>query len=135
MSGAAARAQQRLFRAERQSARRLSTTFRFASGSSRLDAKALHDVQRLVAFARAPGQRGKTLVFAGFTDAAGSPAVNAALAARRALQVRSAVLAAARGPVPFVATQVRGFGAVAPVACNSEGADKLLNRRVEVWLR
>lgn len=117
-------------------ARRLSLTFRFALGSSRLDAKARQDLVRLNELLRSDAFKSKTVLLLGFTDGIGTPQNNLDLSWRRATQVRDAVLASlpagAIEPTRLVAS---GFGAVTPVACN-DGAEAMnRNRRVEVWVR
>ncbi len=121
--------------ADLEGAQRLSVTFRFGAGSSLLDAKARQDIVRLAEFMQTPAMAGKTVLFVGFSDATGLAQKNVPLSARRALEVRNAVLAAARPRIPAARAGVRGFGSTAPVACNETAADKLLNRRVEVWVR
>lgn len=115
-------------------AERLSITFRFASGSSTLDAKARQDVLRLRELLKGPALKGTTVHLIGFTDSVGSAAANLALSRRRASQVRAAVLA--RDPALMADKSVlsSGYGHLAPVACNQSAADLLLNRRVEVWV-
>jgi phosphate transport system substrate-binding protein len=115
---------------------RLSLTFRFATGSSELDAKARQDPSRLAELLRSPAYKDKTIVLAGFTDSVGTPAANARLSMRRAEEVREALLAASPAgsldPRRVVST---GFGPAAPVACDDGAEGNNRNRRVEVWVR
>lgn len=113
---------------------RLSITFRFAPGSAILDAKARQDIVRLRQLLQNPSLAGKTIQLIGFTDAVGQPEVNLALSRRRALQVRAAVLAGVSAPGAGKTIVAKGFGHLAPVACNESAADLTLNRRVEVWV-
>ena len=121
--------------AETAHARRLPLTFRFAIASSELDAKSRGDIDRLAELVRDGGLKGRTIMLAGYTDAAGKPQFNAELSLRRATQIREALLktlpdrAAAQGRI-----LVRGFGPAAPVACNGGSSGQFRNRRVEVWL-
>ncbi len=71
----------------------------------------------------------------GFTDAEGKFGPNAAISARRANQVRTAVLAAAGGKIPATALIAKGYGPLAPIACNDTLERRQLNRRVEVWIK
>lgn len=117
-------------------ARRLSTTFRFAIGSSGLDAKARGDIGRLAELMRSPALKGRTLMLVGFTDASGPAHINAALSVKRANEVRDALLKSIPGSLEGLPTVVAaGYGPAAPVACNGGDAGQYRNRRVEVWVR
>jgi phosphate transport system substrate-binding protein len=65
-------------------AERLSPTFRFADGAAELDTQSRASVVRLAAAIEAGFFDGRTLLFAGFSDSAGSAQINARLAQRRA---------------------------------------------------
>ena len=108
---------------------RLSITFRFQSGRSELDSRAIRDINRLAEFVDSGKNRGRRIALLGFSDSRGLPARNATLARERAEQV--AKMLRQRNVNPEI---LAGYGAAAPVACNSsdEGLEK--NRRVEVWL-
>lgn len=108
--------------------RRLSITFRFASGSDRLDTRARQDVVRLADELRKT--RPAAVYLAGFSDGAGSVPVNRALAMKRADTVRRELL----NIVPDMAASIRaeGFGKILPVACNDTPLGEEKNRRVEV---
>ena len=116
-------------------ARRLSVTLRFASGTSVLDERARQDITRLAAWLRAPQNAGATAILAGFTDQLGNMQGNVALSQKRAEQVRQAVLTAGGGGIRPERVEVRGYGPIAPVACNAEPQRQNFNRRVEVWFR
>ncbi len=114
---------------------RLSTTFRFASGSSQLEAKAYADLDRLIDYLNTiPDDVEISLV--GFSDADGSFEANRSLSLGRAQQVAQAVadyaLPRLVGNVIFTA---KGFGELSPIACNDTLEGKTINRRVEVWIR
>jgi phosphate transport system substrate-binding protein len=108
---------------------RLSITYRFRPGESRLDTRAVRDVDRLAEFLNRNDNRGRRIVLAGFSDSRGTPARNMQLSAQRAATVARELRQRNVNPA-----QVVGYGPVAPVACNTnaEGLEK--NRRVEVWL-
>ncbi len=114
---------------------RLSSTFRFASGSSSLEAKALLDLERLVNYlSQATGDIEVTLV--GFTDADGSFTANQQLSLGRAQQVAATFQQYAAGRLgPNVRLTTKGYGELAPSACNDSLEGKRINRRVEVWIR
>lgn len=115
-------------------AARLSLTFRFVSGTNELDQRSRHEVRRLAAVMKEPELVGKRVVLAGFTDAGGRFQANMAASARRAGQVRSALLAAAGPGLDPRLVGVKGYGPLAPVACNGTAEGARLNRRVEAWV-
>jgi len=117
------------------SADRLSTTFRFDTGSSQLDNKALADVQRLAALLNQPQYAGAEVLLIGFTDSIGRSGVNKLLSERRSAEVLDEVRALAGDALAGVQITSLGFGAANPVACNDEAIGRDLNRRVEVWIR
>jgi phosphate transport system substrate-binding protein len=111
-------------------ASRLSTNFRFQTGSSELDNRALRDLDRVAELMIVLDHGGDKLLLLGFSDSTGSANANQQLSQTRAEHVAAAFRQ--RGLSP---SQVRGFGAALPVGDNStpEGRDK--NRRVEVWIQ
>ncbi len=114
-----------------EAARRLTVNFRFATGASYLDGKALRDLDRLAKFMRQEGIRRGELILIGFSDANEVNVYQAvAMSTDRADYVASELLR--RG---VAARRVRGVGPVAPVASNSTDSGRARNRRVEVWLR
>ncbi len=121
--------------ADLKGAKRLSLTFRFTSGSFDLAPVSRLDVLRLAEFMQGAEVAGKTAILIGFTDAEGKFGPNAAISARRANQVRSAVLAAAGGKISATALIAKGYGPLAPIACNDTLERRQLNRRVEVWIK
>ncbi|WP_247225998.1 phosphate ABC transporter substrate-binding/OmpA family protein [Yoonia sp. F2084L] len=117
-----------------QSTERLSTNFRFALGSSRLDVRSQADVRRIADYIIA--ERPSEVIFAGFTDSIGSFSTNQVLSDNRSATVRATVLA--RLPAD-VRNQVRltsvGYSELEPAACNDADSGRRVNRRVEVWVR
>ncbi len=113
---------------------RLSTTFRFASGSAQLDAKALLDVQRLIEYLKDQPD-GAEVALIGFTDSDGAFEANRSLSIGRAQQVSEAIANLVGNELPNVQFSFRGFGELAPTACNDTLEGKRINRRVEVWIR
>jgi phosphate transport system substrate-binding protein len=111
-------------------ATRLSVNFRFRLASSDVDAKALHDLDRLTKFLASPMNRGRKLALAGFADAQGSENANLALSKQRADII--AKLLAQRG---VAIEDVQSFGSALPVAPNDTPGGRARNRRVEAWLR
>ena len=116
-------------------ARRLSVAVRFASGSSDFQSKSRADIARLADFLLAAERQRKPVVLAGFSDQLGTPVANARLSRKRADQVRTALLAATKGRLDPRLIVAKGYGALAPVACNDTANGQQLNRRVEVWIK
>lgn len=111
-------------------ASRLSLDFRFRTGSSELDNKALADLDRVVTFLTDLHYSGQNILLLGFADSTGASQTNEALSKNRANVVAQQFQE--RGLNAFA---VVGFGPQLPVASNGtpEGRDK--NRRVEIWVR
>lgn len=119
------------------SSMRMSTTFRFARGSSLLDNKSILDIGKLAHFVEflVESRQSHALVLAGFTDAVGDFRRNAALSLARAQQVKEAILRAAKVAVPANMILTRGYGPLLPTSCNDTQDGRYKNRRVESWLR
>lgn len=118
------------------SAVRLSTTFRFTPGESRLDPVSQIAAERLARDIADGVFAGKEILLLGFTDSVGQFNLNQGLSARRA-QVVSDVLATAvgEGDLSKSTITVKGYGELAPVGCNTSPSGRSANRRVEVWVR
>lgn len=104
----------------------LGTSFRFRTGSTALDTRAVADLQRVMT--RMKLSPDKQLVLAGFADGSGAYGVNCALANSRAEAVSKAF--AVEGLTPKVVS----FCSELPVRANDTAAGRELNRRVEVFL-
>lgn len=112
---------------------RLSTTFRFASGSNKLERKSEIDLGRLVNYLEAqPEGTGVTLV--GYTDSDGAFTSNQSLAVKRARQVIVAIQNFGQDRVKHITFTAQGYGELAPATCNTSNDGKRINRRVEVWM-
>ncbi len=116
------------------SSRRLSSTFRFSLGSSRLDVRARDDVRRIANYITE--NRPSEVLFVGFTDSVGSFEANARLSVGRSASVLSAVANQLSSEVlSNVKLSQLGYGELSPVACNEDVDGRRINRRVEVWIR
>ncbi|MFW2545530.1 phosphate ABC transporter substrate-binding/OmpA family protein [Primorskyibacter sp. 2E107] len=116
--------------------RRLTLSFRFEAGSSRLDAQSRSNVQQLASALEAGAYDGRRLLFAGFSDGQGPADGNLRIAKTRAETVRRAVLDAAEtADTSRVVIQNDGFGEAMPMACDDSSWGRQVNRRVEVWLQ
>jgi phosphate transport system substrate-binding protein len=108
---------------------RLTQDFRFRTGSSELEPKAVDDLKRLTS-AMASEFSGRSIILIGFSDSVGNAAANKALSVKRAQAVAEQLKQ--EGITPAL---VEGFGAELPVADNGSPEGREKNRRVEVWLR
>lgn len=118
-----------------QGAEQMSLSFRFENGSADLDAQSRANVALLAEAIRRGDFAGGRLLLAGFSDGQGSGATNLDLSRRRAEAVRAALLEALREEEPPVPIDADGFGEAMPMACDDDAWGRLVNRRVEVWLR
>jgi len=121
---------------ELRNARRLTLTFRFRAGSTRLDTLSDADLDVLVHHIETGRFDGKELIFAGFSDGMGGAVANQRIALRRATAIRAAVLE--RSDLvksADVALTVTGFGEAMPLACDDSEFGREMNRRVELWVR
>lgn len=116
-------------------ASRFSSTLRFEVNSSALDIKANQDVDRLAKLLQLPEFASKPVLLLGFADAVGSFEANLKLSQKRAQAVQKALLTAAQGRIPATRLLIKGYGELAPVACNDSIESRTLNRRVEIWVR
>ncbi len=115
------------------SAERLSTTFRFETGGTVLDPKAVSDAGKLARWLELPENQGVKLTLIGFSDARGGYQGNLALSQNRAEAARRAVLAQVAPGFDESQIEAVGLSTAAPVACNETAAGRGTNRRVEVW--
>ena len=116
--------------------RRLTTSFRFETGATRLDAQSRSNVQQLARALEAGAYDGRRLVFVGFSDGAGPAQANLEIARKRAEAVRQAVLRAAEtADLNRLDIDTEAFGETMPMACDDTNWGRQVNRRVEVWLK
>ncbi len=113
---------------------RLSTTFRFRTGSSKLDERAVIDMERLTTYLESQGP-GTKIKLVGFTDSVGAFQSNQILAEGRASQVMAELAAYAGDRLADVEMSTAAFGEIAPSACNVSDSGRAINRRVEVWIQ
>lgn len=111
-------------------AQRLSLNFRFKTGKSDLDNKAVVDIDRVVSFIADLKYTGDRIMLFGFADSTGSREANIALSQNRAKVVQDQFVQ--RGLRPGT---VRGFGPDLPVASNDTEEGREKNRRVEIWIK
>ena len=112
---------------------RLSTTFRFRLGSSRLDERARLDMERLTRYLETMPE-GTSVKLVGFTDDIGAFVSNQRLSEDRARSVTNELKAFAGDRLAGIQFSSSGYGEIAPAACNSTEPGRGVNRRVEVWI-
>jgi phosphate transport system substrate-binding protein len=110
-------------------AQRLTVNFRFAEGSASLDNKARQDLARVLDYIKRHGKTERAVTLVGFGDLKDDPARADLLSKLRAMAVRRELVKNG-----VVMREVRGFGALMPVATNSADEGRIKNRRVEVWV-
>lgn len=116
--------------------KRLSTSFRFQTGSTKLDAQSRSNVQQLARALEAGIYDARRLYFVGFSDGEGPATGNRQIAEKRARVVMDAVLSAAETANPErIDMQVHAFGEAMPMACDDSAWGRQVNRRVEIWVK
>lgn len=116
--------------------KRLTTSFRFETGSTRPDAQSRENISQLARAMEAGEYDTKKLIFVGFSDGEGAAAGNRKIAMKRAETVRDAVVKAAQtASLDRMQIEVEAFGEALPMACDDSDWGRQVNRRVEVWLR
>lgn len=116
--------------------KRLSTSFRFRTGSSALDAQSLSNVQQLARAIETGVYDERSVTFVGFSDGQGPADGNKRIALRRANTVLAAVKKAAETvDLDTLDVSVEAFGEALPMACDDSAWGRQVNRRVEIWVR
>ncbi len=113
---------------------RLSTTFRFRTGSSRLDERGAIDMARLVSYLK-DGNSGAEVLVVGFTDDVGAFESNRELSRVRAEEIARQLRAAGGDDLSDITISATGFGEISPATCNTSERGREINRRVEIWIR
>lgn len=111
------------------SAKKISTEFRFALGKQSLDSRGIADILRLVQYMTAAENNGKKVILVGFTDNTGDNTKNMSLSIQRAKMVKTILEASG-----ISVKSTLGFGSARPVRSNETDEDRANNRRVEIWL-
>lgn len=115
---------------------RMSSTFRFEPGSTRLDGQSRSNVMQLSQAIRDGRFGGRELMFVGFSDGRGPSSANRDLSSARAEAVRRDVERALGGELPRnVVIDTAAFGEALPMACDDTFWGQQTNRRVELWVR
>ncbi len=113
---------------------RLSTTFRFRTGSQNLNPRGRLNLARLADYLE--GQpAGTRVMFVGFTDDVGAFDSNREISFGRAEKVMTELQDFAGSRLSGIEMSSTGFGEIAPAACNTSDNERRINRRVEVWIQ
>ncbi len=116
--------------------KRLSTSFRFQTGSTKLDAQSRSNVHQLARAIEAGRYDARRLLFVGFSDGEGPATGNRQIAKKRAEVVKAAVLAAAEtADLEQLNMETHAFGEAMPMACDDSAWGRQVNRRVEIWVQ
>ncbi len=114
--------------------KRLSITFRLPPGSTTADARTRAEAERLVAFMQAPENKTRRIFLTGFTDVDGGKfQANLSHSYKRASLLRQIVAGVGGPSLDSRRITTKGYGPLAPIACNDSADGRTLNRRVEVW--
>lgn len=115
---------------------RLTLTFRFADGSTRLIAQSRSDLLQLARGIRDGLFENAELMLVGFSDGRGPAMENRALSEARANVVRRALLEVLGGELPEgVSITTEAFGEALPIGCDEVDWGQRMNRRVELWVQ
>lgn len=113
---------------------RLSTSFRFEVGSTRLDAQSRSNLLTLGQAIRDGRYNGHSLMLVGFSDGRGAPGPNRDLSSARAEAVKRELIAVL-GDLPVgVTVETEAFGEALPMGCDDTEWGRQMNRRVELWV-
>lgn len=114
---------------------RLTPTFRFEDGSTRLDAVSRSNVLLIAQMIRDGRFTGQRLVLAGFSDGRGPAAANRDLSAARAEAIHREIIKSLGGRLPDgVRVETASFGESLPMGCDDTIWGQETNRRVELWV-
>ncbi len=115
---------------------RMSSTFRFEPGSTRLDGQSRSNVMQLAQAIRDGRFGGQELMLVGFSDGRGPATANRDLSSARAEAVMRDLSRALGGSFPSnVQVETEAFGEALPMACDDTIWGQQTNRRVELWVR
>ena len=78
--------------------------------------------------------RNKSVKLVGLADSCGAFQTHLYFSLSRAEAVRSAIVVAGKGKIEPLRLLLKGYGGLAPFACNDTSKGSALNRRVEVWV-
>lgn len=113
---------------------RLSTSFRFEVGSTRLDAQSRSGLLALAQAIRDGVYDGRALMLIGFSDGRGDALANRELSSARAESVLRDLEELLDGIPDGVVVETEAFGEALPMGCDDTEWGRQMNRRVELWV-
>ena len=114
---------------------RLSTSFRFEVGSTRLDAQSRSNLLALAQAIRDGRYVDRPLMLVGFSDGRGASDANRDLSSARAEAVLRDLEEVMGGGLPDGAmVETEAFGEALPMGCDDTEWGRQMNRRVELWV-
>ncbi|MEJ6396547.1 phosphate ABC transporter substrate-binding/OmpA family protein [Yoonia sp. 208BN28-4] len=113
---------------------RMSTSFRFEVGSTRLDAQSRSNLLSLGQAIRDGEFDGQNLMLVGFSDGRGAAEANRDLSSARAEAVKRALLSVMATFPDNVILETEAFGEALPMGCDDTEWGRQMNRRVELWV-
>lgn len=113
---------------------RLSTSFRFEVGSTRLDAPSRSNLLALGQAIRDGRYDDQRLMLIGFGDGRGAAEPNRDLSSARAEAVRRALVDVLGNLPQTVVVETEAFGEALPMGCDDTEWGRQRNRRVELWV-
>lgn len=114
---------------------RLSTSFRFEVGSTRLDAQSRSNLLNVAQAIRDGRFSKQELMLVGFSDGRGDAEANRDLSSARSEAV-SRALRNVLGSIPVdVVVETEAFGEALPMGCDDTEWGRQMNRRVELWVK
>ncbi len=113
---------------------RMSTSFRFEVGSTKLDAQSRSNLYNLAQAIRDGDYDNQTLMLVGFSDGRGAASANRDLSSARAEAVKRALNDILGSFSDKVVVETEAFGEALPMGCDDTEWGRQLNRRVELWV-
>ena len=114
---------------------RLSTSFRFEVGSTRLDAQSRSNLLSLAQAIRDGRYDDQPLMLVGFSDGRGASDANRDLSSARAVSVLRDLEELMGGAIPEgIVVETEAFGEALPMGCDDTEWGRQMNRRVELWV-
>lgn len=114
---------------------RLSTSFRFEVGSTRLDAQSRSNLLSLAQAIRDGRYNERSLMLVGFSDGRGAASANRELSDARVKAVLRDLQSILGGVLPSdVNVETEAFGEALPMGCDDTEWARQMNRRVELWV-
>lgn len=118
-----------------QGASQLSSVIRLRPGGDTLDALNQATLDRARRYLMDHSADLSEIVVAGFTDNIGTAESNEEKSLAAARLILDQLVDGSEGAFARMALTAHGFGEIAPLTCNDHEANRMINRRVEIWVR